>query len=70
MAHPVIQEHWGSLAVLIDTLEQLTSKEHVVTTTTTPTLAPTDIASIAEAVARELSRPGGPQIAQRAIANR
>jgi hypothetical protein len=52
------------LGALKRDLEDLTKKPHQVV------LSQSDKATLAREVARELSKPGGPQIAQRAIAQR
>lgn len=70
MADPAVEKHWPHLVALIDTLNALDGRQVVVKTKEQRTAIDSDDADLALRVARELSKPGGPQIAKRAIANR
>lgn len=63
--HPAIDENWPTLAALVRTLDALDGR-----TITVARESKGDTTALAREVARELSKPGGPQIARRAIANR
>lgn len=54
----------------LDELDGRTVEVNAVAAAATAGVTGQDIAELAQKIARELSKPGGPQIAQRAIANR
>lgn len=65
MPDDLVEEQWPVLAALERFLDGLDGR-----TVTVQRVETGNVDDLAERVARALSRPGGPQIAQRAIADR